>query len=255
VSRELAGSTAIVTGTCGGIGMASVRRFLDEGCTVHGIDRDGDAGRAAESAFRSAGLPFTFHAADLTRSTDLDAAVAACLRAAPRIDILFNNAAVSVVRPIEETDDDTLDAVLATNLRAVYRLCRSIVPVMKAAGGGVILNTASELAVVGQPGYSAYCASKGGVLAFTRALALEVAPHGIRVNALCPGPTDTPMLRAEFATFPDPPAERRATEQSIPLGRLGRADEIAEVALFLVSPRASFVHGAAFLADGGKTAL
>jgi NAD(P)-dependent dehydrogenase (short-subunit alcohol dehydrogenase family) len=125
---------------------------------------------------------------------------------------------------------------------------------MRARRSGVIVNVASELAFVGLPGYSAYCAAKGAVLAFTRALALEAAPHGVRVNALCPGPTDTGMMAAELAAAPSPADARASMVASVPLGRLARPDEIAQVALFLASEHASFVHGAAVLADGGRTA-
>ena len=253
MSTDLAGRTAIVTGACSGIGAATTRRLVEEGCVVHGIDRNADAG--AEATRVLGGQAFVFHAADLSDRGAADAALAACLAGGRPIDLLFNNAGVSEVRPIDDTDDATLERLLATNLVPVYRACRAVVPGMKAARAGVILNTASELAVVGQPGYTAYCASKGGVLALTRALAVELGPWGIRVNALCPGPTDTPMLRAELDSLPDPGRERAMNEAAIPLGRLGRADEVAEVALFLLGPRASFVHGAAVLADGGKTAL
>jgi 3-oxoacyl-[acyl-carrier protein] reductase len=171
------------------------------------------------------------------------------------IDVLVNNAAILPFRFVEDTDDTLLEDVMAVNFTAAYRLCRQVYPAMRARRSGVIVNVASELSFVGLPGYTAYCASKGAVLAFTRALALEAAPHGVRVNALCPGPTDTGMMAAELAAAPSPEKARAEMLASVPLGRLARPDEIAQVALFLASDAASFVQGAALLADGGRTAL
>jgi NAD(P)-dependent dehydrogenase (short-subunit alcohol dehydrogenase family) len=248
----LAGRSVMVTGACGGIGRASSVRLVEEGAVVHGLDCDVTRGRELAAEL---GPRFVFHAVDLADRAALDASADACLEATSgKIDVLFNNAAISIVRRLEDTDDATLDALWQVNVFATVRLCRRLLPAMAKRRRGVILNTASELSLVGMAGYTAYCASKGAVLAFTRALAIEAAPVGIRVNALCPGPTDTPMLRAELASAPDPAAERAENERSIPLGRLGRPEEIAEVALFLVSDRSAFVHGAAMLADGGKTA-
>ena len=251
----LSSEVAIVTGAASGIGRASVLRFLEEGARVHGFDRDEAGGRALEQECRARSLPFVFHQVDLLDRAAIQEAVDTCLAREGQIDILFNNAGVSFITPIETTTDEIFDVTFGVNFRAVYTLCQIVLPLMKARRRGVILNTASELAWVAQPGYTAYCGSKGAVLAFTRALALESAPFGIRVNALCPGPIDTPMLQAEFRVSPDAAAEEKAVLSTIPLGRLGRAGDMAEVAVFLVSSRAAFVHGAAWLADGGKTIL
>jgi NAD(P)-dependent dehydrogenase (short-subunit alcohol dehydrogenase family) len=249
----LAGRTALITGACGAMGRATVRRFLAEGARVHGLDRDAAAGSALMADVKTDS--FSFAAVDLRDPPAVSAAIAAALAQLRRVDVLCTMAGVSMVRSLEESDDDVLTVQMAVNFTAVFHCCRAVVPAMKAAGGGVIVNVVSELASVGLAGYTAYCSSKGAALGFTRALAAEVGSAGIRVNALCPGPTDTPMLRAEMAVAADPEAERLATVGGIPLGRLGRPEEIADVACFLASDRASFIHGAAILVDGGRTAL
>lgn len=247
----LSGRAALITGACGAMGRATVRRFLDEGARVHGLDRAGAAADALCAELRD--LPFSLSAVDLRDVAALRTAVGDAIERLGRIDVLCTMAGVSRVRSLEESDDEILAMHMEVNFAAVFHTCRAALPAM--GGGGTIINVVSELATVGLPGYSAYCASKGATLAFTRALAAELGPRGIRVNALCPGPTDTPMLRGEFASTGDPHAERQATIDGIPLGRLGRAEEIADVACFLASDGASFVTGATLLVDGGRTAI
>lgn len=248
---RLDGRRALVTGTSGGIGRAIARAFCAAGAIVHGLDRAADDTAAAEVA-----PPPTFvaHTVDLRDAATTGRVVEDVTSALGGIDVLVNDAAILPFRFVEDTGDALLDDVMAVNFGAVFRLCRQVYPAMRARRAGAIVNVASELSLVGLPGYAAYCASKGAVLAFTRALALEAAPHGVRVNALCPGPTDTGMMAAELAAAPSPDEARAEMVASVPLGRLARPDEIAQVALFLTSDAASFVHGAALLADGGRTA-
>ena len=172
-----------------------------------------------------------------------------------RLDVLHNNAGISLLKPITETTETDIDQILGVNLKGVIFGCKYAIPQMVKQGGGSIINTGSELAIVGQPLYSVYCASKGAVLALTRALAVEWASQGVRINAVCPGPVKTPMLQAEFDLAADPVAEEQATIQTIPVGRLGTPENIASVVLFLASDDAQFVHGAAIMADGGKTVI
>jgi NAD(P)-dependent dehydrogenase (short-subunit alcohol dehydrogenase family) len=171
-----------------------------------------------------------------------------------RCDILVNNAGVSRLRPLENTDDAMLDWMFAVNFIAAFRVTRALLPALRASGRASVVNIASELALVGQPDYSAYCATKGAVLAWSRALALELAGQRIRVNAVCPGPVDTTLLQEEFTTHANPGAAKQAEIAAIPLSRLGSPADIAPVVAFLASDAAAFVTGAAWCIDGGKTA-
>ncbi|HKV46022.1 MAG TPA: SDR family oxidoreductase, partial [bacterium] len=196
-----------------------------------------------------------FIAADVAVAADCERAVRDCRVRFGRLDILFNNAGVELVAPLVETAEADWDRVLGVNLKGIYLMSRAAIPVLAAGGGGMIINTASQLALVGARSFAAYTASKGAALNLTRSMALECAPLGIRVNALCPGAIDTPLLRRQFA------GERRGPQGTLddlirlhPLGRLGRPEEVAAAALFLASDEASFVTGSALVVDGGYTA-
>ena len=165
----------------------------------------------------------------------------------------FSNAGISVVGPAISLRDDDWLRQLRVNLSGSFFVAREAARRMLPAGYGAILTTASELGLLGQQGYVGYTATKGGVLAMTRALAAELAPRGIRVNSISPGTTDTPMLRAEFAAAPDPAREQAETESSIPLGRIGQPVDIAAAAAFLLSDDAAYITGANLVVDGGRT--
>ncbi len=171
-----------------------------------------------------------------------------------RCDVLVNNAGVARLRSLAQTDDELLDWLFAVNFTAAFRITRTLLPALRASGRGTVVNIASELALIGQPDYSAYCATKGAVLAWSRALAIELAAEGIRVNTVCPGPVDTAMLQAEFATHDSPEIARNAEIATIPLARLGAPVDVAAVVGFLASDAARFVTGATWPVDGGKTA-
>jgi len=244
---------AVVTGAANGIGSAVTRALVADGVRVHGLDRDG-AGLALLAAELPTGAltPCTVDLTDRAATDRLVAQLAADL--GNRCDILVNNAGVSRLRSLEDTDDALLDWLFDVNFKAAFRVTRALLPALRAGGHGVIVNIASELALVGASDYSAYCATKGAILAWTRALAVELAPRGIRVNAVCPGPIDTALLQDEFATAGDPHAARQAEISLLPLGRLGTAADIGAVVAFLASDAAGFVTGAAWPVDGGKTA-
>jgi 3-oxoacyl-[acyl-carrier protein] reductase len=243
---------AVLTGAAGGIGAAIARELLAQGATVHGIDRDpGGLGSLAQE-FSGRFIPYAVDLADRA-ATDrmlglLDTALAG------RCDILVNNAGMSRVQSIVATEDALLDRLLAVNFTAVFRVTRALVPALRASRRASVINIASELALIGQPGYTAYSATKGAILAFSRALAAELAADGIRVNAVCPGPIDTALLAAEFELAEDPVAARLGEIATVPLGRLGVPRDIAGVVAFLAGDAAGFVTGAAWPVDGGKTA-
>ena len=249
----MAARHAVVTGAASGIGNAITRALAAGGVRVHGLDRDAAAlGKLAAALPAGALTPYTV---DLTDRDATDAALALLTANLDGCcDILVNNAGVSRLRALQDTDDSLLDWMFEVNFKAAFRITRALLPALAASGHGAIVNISSELALVGAPDYSAYCATKGAILAWTRALAVELAPRGVRVNAVCPGPIDTSLLREEFATAADPQAARQAELALIPLGRLGAAADIGAVVAFLASDAAGFVTGAAWPVDGGKTA-
>src|SRR5205807_1371239 len=229
----------VITGAAGGIGAASAALFQREGAKVVGVD-------LTENAPGDLSLQV-----DITHEGQVADMYIRAREEFGRIDVLFNNAGIS---PNDDASvlDTTLDAwqrVQDVNLKAVFRCCKDGIPQLLAAGGGSVINTASFVAVMGAAtSQISYTASKGGVLALSRELGVEFARRGVRVNALCPGPVDTPLLRELFAKDPEK-AERRLVH--VPMGRFARAEEIAQGALFLASDDSSYVTASTFLVDGG----
>jgi 3-oxoacyl-[acyl-carrier protein] reductase len=246
------GRQAVVTGAAGGIGQSIVRELLRAGATVHGLDRNAAAQLVLTRELGARYHPYTVDLADRSASNRSHAQLLEALGG--RCDILVNNVGVASVVPFESSDDALLDTTLAVNFVAAFRLARALLPALRASGRASVINIASELALVGQSGYSAYCASKGALLAWSRALAVELAGERIRVNAVCPGPIDTRLLAAEFASCADPGEARRAEIATVPVGRLGVPKDVATVVGFLAGDSAAFVSGAAWSVDGGKTA-
>ena len=244
--QRLLDRVAVVTGAGSGIGLASARRMASEGAKIAVVDIDGETGKAA--AEEVGGL---FIQADVTAEDEVAAMYDATLGAFGRIDIAFNNAGIS-----PPDDDSILDTgieawrrVQEVNLTSVYLCCKHVIPLMQARGGGSIINTASFVAVLGSAtSQISYSASKGGVLAMSRELGVQFARDGIRVNALCPGPVNTPLLQQLFAADPERAARRLV---HVPMGRFAEAEEIAAAVAFLASGDASFVTAATFLVDGG----
>ncbi len=253
VRPALSGLRAVVTGAAGGIGAEIARQLIAQGATVHGLDRDGEGLERAARGFRADS--FVPYRVDLADRRQVDRVLEELLDGLERrCDILVNNAGVSRLRSLENTDDVMLDWMFAVNFIAAFRITRALLPALCASGRASVVNIASELALVGQADYGAYCATKGAVLAWSRALALELAAQRVRVNAVCPGPVDTALLQEEFTTQADPSAAKRAEIAAIPLSRLGTPADIAPVVAFLASDAAAFVTGAAWCIDGGKTA-
>jgi NAD(P)-dependent dehydrogenase (short-subunit alcohol dehydrogenase family) len=248
----LLGRQAVLTGAAGGIGEAITRELLGQGATVHGVDRDSIRLQGLAQEFPRRFMPYAADLADRAATDQMLGRLDTAL--AGRCDILVNNAGIARVQSFVTTEDSLLDRLFAVNFTAVFRITRALVPALRASGRASVVNIASELALIGQPGYTAYTATKGAILAFSRALAAELATAGIRVNAVCPGPIDTPMLAGEFELAADPIAARAGEIATVPLGRLGVPRDIAAVVAFLAGDAAGFVTGAAWPVDGGKTA-
>ena len=248
LTRRLDGRVAVITGGGSGIGLATGRRLAAEGATVVVADVDPAAGQAAADEVGG-----TFVALDVTDDAAVEALFQGTVDAHGSVDIAFNNAGIS------PPDDDSilvtgLEAwrrVQEVNLTSVFLCCKHVIPHMQRQGKGSIINTASFVATLGAAtSQISYTASKGGVLAMTRELGVEFARQGIRVNALCPGPVNTPLLQELFAKDPERAARRMV---HIPMGRFGEADEIAAAVAFLASDDASFITASTFLVDGGIT--
>jgi meso-butanediol dehydrogenase / (S,S)-butanediol dehydrogenase / diacetyl reductase len=239
-------STAIVTGAANGIGAACARAFADAGWNLVLVDRDeGALGQAAGDAETLIG--------DVATREVNQAAVALAEDRFGGLDAVVANAGVNLARPLDDTTDEDIDRLLAVNLRAVVYIAQAAHRAL-ARGRGSLVVMASKTGLVAQPDSPIYCATKGAAIQLARALALDWAPEGIRVNAVCPGIVDTPMLESFFEQLPDPERAREEFATAQPLGRLARPEECAAAALFLASEGASFITGVALPVDGGFTA-
>ena len=247
---RLANKVALITGGGSGIGKASCLRFAQEGAKVVVVDLKKETAEATAKQIGENARPF---GADISKAKDAEAMVAFAEKSFGRLDVVFNNAGVFHPKDdsVTNTTEDIWDLVIDINLKGVYLGCKYAIPALLRAGGGSIINTASFVAIVGAAAPQiAYTASKGGVLSMTREIAVEFARKNIRVNALCPGPVETPLLQELLSD----PARRQRRLVHIPPGRFARAEEMANAALFLASDEASYVNGTTFLVDGGITA-
>jgi 3-oxoacyl-[acyl-carrier protein] reductase len=244
---------ALVTGAASGIGLATAEVLASEGADVALLSRpqdDLDGARERVAAYGSRVLTVELDVGDPDGVGEAFARVEADLG---QIDLVYNNAGVSAVSPLIETSNEMFEALVRTNLAGAFYVLREAARVMQPRGRGAIVNTASELALIGEAGYVAYTATKGAIIAMTRSAAAELAPCGVRVNAVCPGTTRTPMFLAEFDGFADPEAELANSAARLPMRRHADAREIAEAVAYLLSDRASYVTGTHLTVDGGRT--
>ena len=248
----LAGKVALITGAGSGIGLATSRLFAAEGATVVFVDIDRACGEAAAAEIRSSGTQGLFIRADVSRADDCARVVARTLRECGALDVLFNNAGIIRRASVVETSEADWDRVMAVNVKSVFLLSKHAIPAMPP--GASIVNTASGWGLVGGSRAAAYCASKGAVVLLSKAMAIDCGPLGIRVNCICPGDTDTALLRDEAAQLGEAEDRFLSGAASRPLGRIGRPEEIAEAVLYLASSRSSFVTGTALVVDGGGLA-
>ncbi len=248
---RLKDKVAIVTGAGAGIGAATAELFAREGARVVVADYDLDSAKAVAGRIGAAAKAVQ---ADVRQSADAKAMAARCVDAFGRIDILVNNAGLGILGTVVTTDESDWDDIMAVNLKSVFLCSKHAIPVMKAGGGGVIVNVASTISVVGIPDRAAYVASKGGVAALTRAMALDHVADNIRVNSVAPGVIWSNYYDRMLTQVPDPAAFKKGLQDRAPMGRVGQPNEIATAILWLASDDSSFATGSMLTVDGGYTA-
>jgi len=255
--KRLEGKIALITGATSGIGRASALLFAEEGAALALTGRRLALGQRLQDECRERGAQALFIQADHTQSADCARVVDTAVRALGRLDILFNNAGIVTQGTAESVTEEDWERTLALNVTAVWRMSRLVLPHLRRAGGGAIVNNASDWAVVGARGALPYAVSKGAVAQLTRSMALDHAHEKIRVNAVCPGDTFVERwLEKGYFENSQPVTEEEALREAaaLPLGRPARPEEIARAALFLASDEASFITGHLLLVDGGNTA-
>jgi NAD(P)-dependent dehydrogenase (short-subunit alcohol dehydrogenase family) len=250
----LTGKRALITGGASGIGRATALLFAREGAAVSVVDVNEAGGQAVAQMIVDEGGQALFVRCDVTQAGDCQRAVQQTVHELGSLDVLFNNAGIIRRASVLGTSEEEWDRVMAVNVKSVFLLSKYAIPVMAQRGGGVIINTASGWGLVGGRKAAAYCASKGAVVLLTRAMALDHGGQNIRVNCICPGDTDTPMLRDEARQLGEPDDRFLAEAAQRPLQRIGRPEDIAQAALYLASDASSFVTGATLVVDGGGLA-
>jgi meso-butanediol dehydrogenase / (S,S)-butanediol dehydrogenase / diacetyl reductase len=244
---------AIVTGGASGIGKATAELFAQEGAKVVVADWNKEAGEQMASTLSKAGHNILYCFADVSKSHDVEMLVQTTVNHYGKLDVLVNNAAIQILARLVDTAEEVWDRIQSVNLKGVFLGCRFAIPAMIEGGGGSIVNIASVLGFVGDPDLAAYCAAKGGVIALTRVAALTYGPQRVRVNCICPGDVETPLVKAYFDKSPEPEKLRQEISSKYALRRIAIPREIAEAAVFLASDESSFITGSSVVVDGGLT--
>jgi|SRR5579863_5506335 len=252
--RVLDGKVALITGGASGIGRATALLFARENAAVAITDINLQAGQEVVQEIVHSGGRAVFEPADITKPEDCQRVVDRTLREFGGIHVLFNNAGIIRRASILELEEDEWDRVMAVNVKSIFLLSRLVIPMMAKSGGGSIINMSSGWGLAGGPRAAVYCASKGAVVLLTKAMAIDHGSLNIRVNCICPGDTDTSMLRHEAEQLGETEARFLSESARRPLGRVGKPEEIAQAALYLASDAASFVTGTALVVDGGGLA-
>ena len=250
---RLDGKVALITGAGSGMGRVASVAFAREGARIVAAEVAEAAGLETVAQVRAAGGEAIFARTDVSRERDVAAAVAAGEKAFGRVHVLYNNAGIFPAKDgaVTDLDESVWDLVMNVNLKGIYLVCKHGIPALLRAGGGSIVNIASFVALVGcSVPQDAYTASKGGVIALTKSLAVQFGPKGIRSNAICPGPIETPLLTEWLLTDPE---AKRIRLARIPMGRFGRPEDIVNLAMYLASDESSWTNGAVLVADGGIT--
>ncbi len=251
---QLQNKIALITGGASGIGRATALLFAREGATLVIADVNDSAGQSLTEEITRTGGRASFQHCDVTQSADCKRAIDHAVEQFGRLDIVFNNAGIIRRATVVDLSEQDWDQVMAVNVKSIYLMSHYAVPIIARHGGGVIINTASGWGLTGGAKAAAYCASKGAVVLLTKAMAVDHGPQNIRVNCICPGDTDTAMLRSEAQQLGEANDHFLAEAARRPLGRVGKPEEIAQAALYLASNASSFVTGTALIVDGGGSA-
>ncbi len=252
---QLEGKVVVITGAASGIGLATARLFAQEGARLLLGDVDEKAGRRAAGEIETGGGRADFVSTDVTSGADVQRLIDGAVERHGKLDVIFNNAGISMMKPITDTSDEDFDRIVAINLKGVFLGCKLAVPrLLDNPDGGVILNMSSNGGLVGRPGDPLYSAIKHAVMGLTKSLALTYADRRIRVNALCPGAIDTPMIWGGLGPDGDREEHARHVLANSPTPRMAAPEEVARAALFLVSDDSSYVSGVGLAVDGAKAA-